>query len=310
MSIRPVFAGIVVFVILIGINGGLFGHSAYANEPQASLDKKMAEQEAMAMAMLSQTYNGYGGTNLHYAGLNYSQTTDENGIDRQAMIEKTWANSEIVAEQIVSQIASINGPYYVGLDNVQTTNENTYDRQAAILQAETDTATRAIMIANLSQEPSFTKIASPKYPGIDYTVTTTEGGYDRNIAVENGRASAIAYALAIFGTRYPVALNDLNAPTYVGLDNSQTTTGYGFDRQAAITAGMEQGSQKAITVFQVRYPMDTIGQYPHYTGLDNTITTDENGKDRQALIEKAWSDSEQLAQQYAGISVNKFHQSS
>ena len=70
----------------------------------------------------------------NYAG-SASVSTDENGRDRQAYIEKTLASSEARAIALLDEMnVNVSGQHYVGLDNTQTTDSNGRDRNVLIAQ--------------------------------------------------------------------------------------------------------------------------------------------------------------------------------
>jgi len=69
----------------------------------------------------------------NYAG-SVSVSTDENGRDRQAYIEKTLADSEARAIALLDEMNVVSGQHYVGLDQVATTDETARDRNVLIAQ--------------------------------------------------------------------------------------------------------------------------------------------------------------------------------
>jgi hypothetical protein len=72
----------------------------------------------------------------NYAG-STSTSTDENGIDRQAYIEKTLADSEARAIALLDQMNVVTGSHYVGLNQTSTTDETVnLHRNTAIAQGQ------------------------------------------------------------------------------------------------------------------------------------------------------------------------------
>ena len=70
----------------------------------------------------------------NYAG-STSVSTDENGRDRQAYIEKTLADSETRAIALLDEMNVVTGTHYAGLDQVLTTDETVkVDRNTQIAQ--------------------------------------------------------------------------------------------------------------------------------------------------------------------------------
>jgi hypothetical protein len=92
---------------------------------QQAIAKLEQENSDLAAQLASLTTNYAGSTSV---------STDENGRNRQAYIEKTLADSEIRAIALLGEMNVVIGPHYVGLDNTQTTDSNGRDRNVMIHQ--------------------------------------------------------------------------------------------------------------------------------------------------------------------------------
>lgn len=101
--------------------------------------------------------------NTNYAGLS-SVTTDENGRDKQAYIQKTLADSEARALVTLGEMNVVTGQHYTGLDNTQTTDENGRDRNVLIQQGM-DTINQKIVGCYDADHPRICNITS----GANYT---------------------------------------------------------------------------------------------------------------------------------------------
>ena len=86
----------------------------------------LEQQNADLAAQLASLSTNYAGST--------SISTDENGRDRQAYIEKTLAESEARAIALLDEMNVVSGVHYVGLDQTQSTDENGRDRNSMIAQ--------------------------------------------------------------------------------------------------------------------------------------------------------------------------------
>ncbi len=92
---------------------------------QQAIAKLEQENSDLAAQLASLTTNYAGSTSV---------STDENGRDRQAYIEKTLADSEARAIALLDEMNVVTGSHYVGIDQVSTTDETARDRNVLIAQ--------------------------------------------------------------------------------------------------------------------------------------------------------------------------------
>lgn len=102
----------------------------------------------------------------NYAG-STSVSTDENGRDRQAYIEKTMADSTARAIAILDEMNVVSGAHYVGLDQTVTTDENGRDRNTMIAQG-VDAVNQKLVGCYDAEHPTTCNITT----GLNYTQYT------------------------------------------------------------------------------------------------------------------------------------------
>ncbi len=193
--------------------------------------------------------------NTGYQGLN-STTTDEQGRDRNALIEQAKAQSLNSSQAIVSELAMID-QNYTNLQNLGTTNEQAPDRQAQLQKTWDDMETQATALVN-----QITKIDTD-YVNLQAGPTTNENTVGRQL--DAAQAYALSKAITIFQEIHAKHLAYTQSTDYAGLNSSTTNENVYQSRNSAIEDGSQMALQNAINTYNSYYNGAGINQtlYSH-----------------------------------------------
>lgn len=200
-----------------------------------SLDNAMSEFDKMQVTRLSMVQN------TNYAGLT-SVSTDEQGRDRNAIVDKARDSSLKQALSLVSQLGSLD-EQYSNMPTVKTTDESTVDRQAQIESSWDSMESKATDLVN-----AISKIDA-EYLNLQPGPTTNENTAGRQLDAE--QANALAKGIQIFEEIHAKHLAYMNS-TYQGL-NSVPTNEQSYDRNAKIEQARETALQNALRIYNSYY---------------------------------------------------------
>ena len=211
-----------------------------AQQQQVSLENALATFDQIHIKQLADLQaNGY-------QGLTNTQT-DTQGRDRNTLIEEARNSSLTQAQQIVSELSSIDTKYVNFQSNVAT-DESSYDRQAQINKKWDDMESKASDLVN-----KLAKIDS-EYLNLVGGPTTNEKTNGRQLSA--AQAYALEKAVVIFDQIHEQRLSHLQA-SYYGLTNTSTDE-QGKDRNAMLEHAREVSLQNALRIYNAYY---------HGTGL-------------------------------------------
>ncbi len=190
--------------------------------------------------------------NTGYAGLN-STTTDEQGRNRNALIDQAREQSLNSSAAIVSQLSKIDAAY-TDIQVQATTNEQAPDRQAQLEKTWDDMEAQATALVN-----AITKIDTD-YVNLQSGPTTNEKTMGRQL--DAAQAYALSKAIQIFQEIHAKHLTATQSTDYAGLTSSTTNENVYVSRNSAIETASEMALQNAI---------NTYNSYYNGAGLNQTL---------------------------------------
>lgn len=151
-----------------------------------------------------------------YLNMQSTTSTNEQTIDRQTQIEKSWNAQDAQAAALLNQIWQVDQSY-VNIQPGATTNENTPGRQLTALQAES--LKNGITVFEEIHAKALAATYGTGYPGLTSTTTDEQvvgkgvmGSPDRQTEINVAEEMSLQNAINFYNSYYPAS--PLSQPSY------------------------------------------------------------------------------------------------